>query len=391
MIKKYLRILGLTVLCLMLWGCQSQKEDETEETVVMEEEVEEEPAEEEEEEETPEPEETEEPEDTTSVLGGNIGILFPTEDNAQQVSEAEQIRGELAEANYETELLYAGGDGKTQADQLAQMVTDQKNCIIILPISEEELAPQLAEAAKQGITVISYDRLIGNTEDISYYVGFSDYEIGMAIASHIINDKRLDSAKSDRLTYTIEFFMGALDDENQQQQFQGMMDVLQPYFDEGVLACQSLRLSYEDVSIAMESEEIAYQTCVNIMQANYMDSPVDIVVVGTDALAAEVISALSDQKDFADQWPMVVGSEGTIDDFARIADGVENMTVYDYRDNLGHLCAQLADQVIQGEDIKLSGTVNNGVTEIDAVFGQTKEVYADNYQQVMRDAGLEME
>lgn len=323
-----------------------------------------------------------------AVLGGNIGISFPSENDSVGREDAQELQEKLEENGYQVEVGYAGEDSQKQVEQLEKMIEDKKNCLIIDAVNPSSLTEVLEKAGKQGIAVISYRSLIAASKDVSYYVGFDYEEIGKSVGGYLVDAKKLDSARKNKERYTIEFFMGDVGDYNSQLEFTGIMSVLEPYFEEGILECNSLRTAYEDVTVAKSSAEIAKVTSDNIMQANYMDKPVDIVCSVDDDMAGTIVSSLEEQAGFKDDWPCVTGCTGTEEAFQRIKDGTQNMTVYTDDSTLPQLCAKLVNQVIQGEDLGDMKTVNNGEIDIPAIIGSTQLAYKDNYQEVMKKAGI---
>lgn len=321
-------------------------------------------------------------------LGGTVGIAFADQDDKTRKTEAEKIKKELEAREYQVELVYAGNDGKRQEEQIDQMIKEKVSCLVICPVDSGNLKDSLKKAKKQGITVISYDKLIGNTEDLSYYVGFDYNDIGKKAAEYFVKEKKLDSAKKEKKSYTIEFFMGALDDMNERIQMDAMMKVLNTYFDQGVLQCKSLRTIYEDVSIAKASGEIAEKTCDNIMKANYMDKPVDLIYVGNDDMTGNITDALKEQSGFEKEWPMVAGCGSNEAVFERLKNGTQALSLYQLREELPQMCVDVVHKSIQGEEIKDSDKVNNGTAEIAAVFGNTKHADGSNYEQVQKEAGI---
>lgn len=373
--KRWYRVFVMFMTGVLLCGCGAQKKADAD--IQMEEKK--------------EPEETQdvEPEKIEEVqekTGETVGILFPDKDDQTLRAEAEKIKKELEEKDYPVEVVYAGNDGKKQAEQIKQMVKEKVSGLVICPVNSGDLKDSLIRAKKQGIVVVSYDRLIANTEDFSYYVGFDYNEIGKEAAEYLVKEKKLDSAKKEKKSYTIEFFMGALDDMNGRIQMDAMMSVLDPYFDQGVLQCKSLRTAYEDVSIAKESKEIAGKTCDNIMKANYMDKPVDLIYVGNDNMVENIVAALKEQSGFEKNWPVIAasGSDETV--FERLKEKTQALSVYQMRENLPQLCVDLIHRSMQGEEIKNLKTVNNGTAKIDAVFAKTKTADQSNYQQVQKQA-----
>lgn len=367
--KRWYRTIALLTMGVLLCGCGAQKNTaNTEEIQIEEEETQE--------------SKTEKTQETKEEPGEVVGILFPDKDDKTLRAEAEKIKRELEEKEYPVKLVYAGNDGKKQAEQIRQLVKDKVSGLVICPVNSGDLKDSLKQAKKQGILVISYDKLIANTEDLSYYVGFDYNEIGKEAAEYFVKEKKLDSAKKEKKSYTIEFFMGALDDMNGRIQMDAMMNVLDPYFDQGVLKCKSLRTAYEDVSIAKGSKEIAGKTCDNIMKANYMDKPVDLIYVGNDDMVEHVVAALKEQSGFEKSWPVIAGSGSDEAVFERLKEKTQALSVYQIRETLPQLCVDLVDQSMQGEESKDLGTVNNGSAKIDAVFGKIKTADQNNYQQV---------
>lgn len=370
--RRYLyMIISATLALTLLTGCQKQKADESgvETAEIIE----------------------EEPEKTTDkdpVLGGNIGISFPTKDDSDRKAEALELQRNLKDLGYDVQIQYAGNDGEKQAEQLTAMIKEKVNCLVILPVNSEKLEKPLEQADKQGITVISYDSLIIGSDKISYYVGYDDETIGKEVGEYIEKEKALATAKKEKKSYTIEFFMGALNDGNSQLRLKGIIGTLEPYFGNGVLDSRSLRTEYADTSIAKASIEIAEKTCDNIMKANYLDKPVDIVCAGNDDLAGGIIQALQAQSNTEKNWPIVTGADGTEEALLRIAEGRQAMTVYKSDDSLVDLCTDVIDREIQGEKQKNLGTCNNGSSEIPASYAKAEVVTKDNCEQVMKSAGI---
>ena len=367
--KRWYRTIALLTMGVLLCGCGAQRNTaNTEEIQIEEEETQE--------------SKTEKTQETKEEPGEVVGIVFPDKDDKVLRAEAQKIKRELEEKEYPVKLVYAGNDGKKQAEQIRQLVKDKVSALVVCPVNSGDLKDSLKQAKKQGILVISYDKLIANTEDLSYYVGFDYNEIGKEAAEYFVKEKKLDSAKKEKKSYTIEFFMGALDDMNGRIQMDAMMNVLDPYFDQGVLKCKSLRTAYEDVSIAKGSKEIAGKTCDNIMKANYMDKPVDLIYVGNDDMVEHVVAALKEQSGFEKSWPVIAGSGSDEAVFGRLKEKTQALSVYQIRETLPQLCVDLVDQSMQGEESKDLGTVNNGSAKIDAVFGKIKTADQNNYQQI---------
>lgn len=331
-----------------------------------------------------------EQEEEGSVLGGNIGISFPSEKNREEKAEAEEIRKGLEDLGYQVQVAYAGNDGKKQAEQIEQMVKDKVNCLIILPINSGKLQNVMKQADKQGIVTVAYDNLITGTDKLSYYVGFDDKSSGEAIGAYLEETLELDKAEKEGNSYTIEFFMGALNDRNSALQLEGIKDKLEKYLKKDILRCKSLRLTYEDASIARASEEIGAKTCENILQANYMDEPLDIICAGEDKLIPGILSSLKEVGTEGKDIPIITGVGSDAEAFRRIDSEKQQVQIYEYRSQLPALCVELIDKEIQGEEMKDMGTCDNGTEKIPALWGETELVTKGNYSSIVEEEEIRL-
>src|SRR3712207_8477260 len=78
------------------------------------------------------------------------------------------------------DLQYANDDSPTQSQQIDQMITEGADILVVAAIDGTALSGQLENAAANNIPVISYDRLIRDTENVNFYVTFDNFEVGVA-------------------------------------------------------------------------------------------------------------------------------------------------------------------------------------------------------------------
>ena len=63
----------------------------------------------------------------------------------------------------------------TQVSQVENMIANGDELLVVASIEGDSLGTVLAQAKENNIPVISYDRLIMNTDAISYYATFDNY------------------------------------------------------------------------------------------------------------------------------------------------------------------------------------------------------------------------
>ena len=71
----------------------------------------------------------------------------------------------------------ANGDASAQISQIENMINRNVDVLVIIPFNGEVLGNVIAEAKKEGIKVLAYDRLINNA-DIDFYVSFDNEKVG---------------------------------------------------------------------------------------------------------------------------------------------------------------------------------------------------------------------
>ena len=116
-----------------------------------------------------------------AVFGGSakaegklVGVSMPTQDLQRWNQDGANMEAQLKEAGYEVELLYAANDIPTQVSQVETMIADGCQVLVIASIDGDSLGTVLAQAKEAGIPVIAYDRLIMNSDAVTYYATFDN-------------------------------------------------------------------------------------------------------------------------------------------------------------------------------------------------------------------------
>ena len=109
--------------------------------------------------------------------GGKIGVAMPTKDLQRWNQDGSNMQKELEAAGYEVDLQYASNDIATQVSQIENMINSGCSLLVIASIEGDSLGTVLEQAKEKNIPVIAYDRLIMNSDAVSYYATF---EIGRA-------------------------------------------------------------------------------------------------------------------------------------------------------------------------------------------------------------------
>ncbi|MGM9660945.1 MAG: substrate-binding domain-containing protein, partial [Faecousia sp.] len=143
--------------------------------------------------------------------GKTVGIAMPTQSSERWIKDGANMKSQLEALGYNVILQYGEDDVQAQVSQIENMISQQVDCLVIAAIDSGALTGVEAQAKQAGIPIIAYDRLLMDTDAVTYYASFDNEGVGRAIGEYI--EKAKDLANTTE-TYTIEFFMGSPDDNN---------------------------------------------------------------------------------------------------------------------------------------------------------------------------------
>jgi len=256
------------------------------------------------------------------------------------------------------EVIYgnANQDTALQQKQAESALAGGARAIVLDPVDRQAASAIVAKAAKRGVPVIAYDRLIVNADNLRYFVGFDSGAIGAIQATSLL--KRVSSVT----TPTIVMINGDPDDPDATAMKKSAHDVLDG-----------------KVKIAVEFDVASWTTdsAKDLTKAvAALNNKVDGVYAANDALANGAIAALKDAK--VKPLPAVTGGDAQLDAVQRIVAGEQYMTVYKGIKEEAEAAAQLAYQLAYGVPVPASATngrtVNNGARDVPALLIPPVEV-----------------
>ena len=101
-----------------------------------------------------------------------VGVVLPTREEPRWIQDETRFKDAFDAAGYDVEILFSEGDSAKEKTNVENLITKGVQVIIICP-HDGTAAAAAAEAARAaGVKVISYDRLIRETEAVDYYVTF---------------------------------------------------------------------------------------------------------------------------------------------------------------------------------------------------------------------------
>ena len=313
-----------------------------------------------------------------------IAVLLPNEE--KWTRDADEFKSTLTDDGYEPVIQYAENDVSRQVSQIQELTAQEVSAFVIAPVDPYGLKSVLEDVKEAEIPVFSYDDLIMDTNAVKYYVTFGGRQIGQMIGKKIIESEELDKVREAKESRTIEFFMGSLDDTQALFLYNGLMETLQEYLDDGTLVCKSGKLSFDDTGILRWSKSTAKSRAADILEQFYPDGGApDIICTGFDDAAGAVQEALQETGVVpgTDTWPMITGNGCKEDAVKRIAVGTQTFSVFMDSRELADQCEEMVNVYLHGEDdpeVNDYEQYDNGVKIIGTYLCEPQMIDRDNYE-----------
>jgi putative multiple sugar transport system substrate-binding protein len=309
--------------------------------------------------------------DKTSGGKTLIGIAMPETHVQRWVGDGNKLKAEAEKRGYAAEAQWGNADQNQQNQQIQSFLTQGAKALVIGNINDG-VGSVVAEAARDKVIVVAYDRIIQGTSDYGYFITFNNYKVGTLQGTSLKDAMNLDAATTAAPKY-ITLFAGSPTDANANFFFQGAMDVLNPYIDKGVLRVVGpYPKHYTDTAnfqrIATENWQapIAKARMENLLNGDARNVTLDAVLAPNDPLARAILEACKADAKYRTTLPAVSGQDAEFDSAMSIKNGEQYSTVFKDTKKLAEAAIILVDQLLKGQPINVPGTVlaAGGTTEI---------------------------
>ena len=325
---------------------------------------------------------------TEAAVGGYIGISMPTQSSERWIKDGNTMKDLLEAKGYTVDLQYAEDDIPTQKAQIENMITKGAQVLIIAAVDGSTLSATLDQAGKDGVKIISYDRLLVDTEAVSYYATFDNRGVGRLQAQSLVDGLKANKGEG---PYNIELFAGSPDDTNSFYFYSGAMDILQPLIDAGTVVVVSGQTAQADIGTLRWDGAVAQTRMDSLLVANYTDKQLDGVLSPYDGISRGIISALTSfgYQPGTENWPVVTGQDAEAASIKLIITGEQYSTILKDTRDLAAVAAGMVDAVLTGTEPEINDTetYNNNVKIVPSYLLIPYTVTVANYQELVMDSG----
>ena len=298
-----------------------------------------------------------------------IGLSMDTLKEERWVKDRDLFVKRAEELGAEVIVQSADGKDETQLKQVENMLTQGIDVLVIIPHNAEVAATMVEAAKKRNVPVLSYDRLIKNS-DVDLYISFDNEKVGELQAKYL-------TERAPKGNYIL--IGGAPTDNNAKMFRDGQMRILQPFIDRkeiNVVADQWARDWLADE--ALKHTE-------NALTQNRSD--VVAVLASNDATAGGAVQAL-DKVGLAKKV-FVSGQDADLAALRRIVAGTQSMTIYKPVSVLAVRAAESAVSLAKREAVNASSKVNNGKIDVPSILLEPIMVDRENLDATVINDGFQ--
>ena len=322
--------------------------------------------------------------------GVKVGVSMPTKSLQRWNQDGENIKTQLEAAGYEVDLQYAGdNEPQLQITQIEDMISTGCRVLVIAAVDGTLLGSPLQQAKDAGIPVIAYDRLIMNSDAVSYYASFDNLLVGELQGRFIVDALGLDKNEG---PFNIELFTGDPGDNNINYFFGGAMYVLQPYIGSGKLVVRSGETTQAQAATEGWNSEKSRARMENLISSQGYSpngTRLDAVLSSNDSVALGITNALVDAGFTAEDFPILTGQDFDIENTKNILKGLQSMSIFKDTRILAARVVTMVDSILKGDKPEVNDTqsYNNGTGVIPAYLLMPVVGTASDIQKLLIDSG----
>jgi D-xylose transport system substrate-binding protein len=289
-----------------------------------------------------------------------IGFSMDTVKEERWQRDRDLVTQRAKEIGADLDVQVANGNDSDQIKQAENMLTQGVDVLIVAP-HNGEIAASIVEAAhKQGVPVISYDRLIKNS-DVDLYISHQVVKMGEMQAKYILDHISKRPAN-------LVIVGGSPTDNNALLLHEGQMNILKPAVDRGEVKIIADQYAKEwQASAALNIVENA------LTQAH---NQVDGVVASNDGTARGAVQALEGQ-GLAGKV-LVSGQDADLASLKLIVEGKQTMTIYKPIKPLAYGAVDAAVKLARGEKVEAPDTIDTGFKKVPAILLEPVAVDRNN-------------
>lgn len=298
-----------------------------------------------------------------------VGFLLDSLKVERWQTDVNSFQKRASELGADTLVETAEGDDELQFQQAKKLLDAGVRSLVVVAHDTSRATRIVTLAKGKNVPVISYDRLIRDT-NLALFVGVNSQEIGRLQAEYL-------TRLAPRGNYIL--LEGSPADINAHLLRDGQMEVLQPLIDHGDIKLVG------DVWCTDWDPLEAYKHVQAILASTH--GQIDAIVASNDGTASGAFQAL-DENHLAGKV-FLSGEDADLVAVLRLLQGTQAMTIYKPLASIAANAADAAVALARGQQPKATGAISIGNRAVPAIFGPVIVVTKYNLMQTVIHDGFQ--
>ncbi|WNG49439.1 sugar ABC transporter substrate-binding protein [Archangium minus] len=305
-----------------------------------------------------------------------IALLLPESKTSRYESHDRPIfERKVKELCPECQVIYSNADqdAAKQQNQAEAALTNGASVLVLDPVDSASASAIVARAKQSKVQVISYDRLVVNS-DVDYYISFDNQKVGQLQAQALVDKLKADGKTSG----TLVMINGSPTDNNAKLFKAGAHSVIDG-------SGFTVGAEYDTPDWSPDKAQQQMEQAVTRLGK----SEIIGVYAANDGTAGGAIAAM--KAAGVNPLPPVTGQDAELAAIQRIVAGEQFMTVYKAIKPEAETAAELAVTLVRGQKpdaSKINGQVNNNKKDVPSILLAPVAVNRENVKSTVMADGF---
>ena len=256
-----------------------------------------------------------------------------------------------------------------QVQQLKDAIANGAEYIVLTAIDYKRINASGVLQEHPDVQVVCHDRFVLDNPNIAYFSSTDTREIGRMQAMFLLNHFH---SKGDS-HMTVEFLEGPDTDVNAKDYFEGAMELLKQYIDNGDLEVKSGKKTYSQVKSDSWNVSDGKKAMQDRLESYGAGECPDMILAANDNLAQGAIEALGEAG--ITDMPVITGQDNTATAQANIRSGKQTMTIDKNLKDMAYNTAMIINSLISKSPVHASESVSG----VPTFYSKTTLVTIDSY------------
>ena len=260
-----------------------------------------------------------------------------------------------------------------QVDQLRAAIKDGAKYIVLTAIDYKKINESGLLEQNPEVKVVCHDRFVLDNPHIAYISSTDTRELGRMQAMFLLNHYHSSGAAS----MTLEFLEGPETDINAKDYFEGAMELLKKYIDNGNLVVKSGKKEYGQVKSDSWDVADGKKSMQDRLGSYKAGARPDLVLAANDNLAQGAIAALTEAG--ITDMPIITGQDNTTTAQNNIKNGKQAMTIDKNLKDMAYNTGLIINSLISRSPVQTSQHISSGGENIPVLYSKITLMTVDSY------------